>query len=488
MQAEKIWQETVLKLESYVKHPAYQAFVKQSNPVSFDDKQLIINAPNEFARQWMDNNYTPIIKEILREITGSELYITFVVQPQKKEKKLHKEKDSMQPTLLDYIPQDQPKEEKTPPSAVAVTEEKKEKEEININFATATREIRIEKQESLNFNSLKLNPKYRFDNFVVGEGSRIVHAAAVKVAESPGKAYNPLFMYGGVGLGKTHLMQAIGNYIVANSDGTVKVVYITSEQFINDLVTSITNNKMMDFRERYRNIDLLLIDDIQFIGGKESIQVEFFHTFNSLYSASKQIVLTSDRLPKEIAYLEDRLRNRFEMGLTTDIQPPDLETRLAILKKKTMTEGYNIDDSVLNFIAATFQSNVRELEGALTRIIANASIDNKPVTITDARIILQKEIPQEASPTTILRIVADHYHLEVEDLTGKQQTKDIVTARQIAMYVMKEYTNCSLRRIAQIFNKFDHSPVKNAIKNIETSLAINPMLRNEIQKIRSKIR
>jgi len=510
MQAEQIWEETVAKLKAYVKHPTYQAFVKQSTPISLEEGKLVVNAPNDFARNWIDSNYTPIIKEILREVTGEELLITFIVQTptgKKNEKKSAKDhKNALQTTLLDYI-------EEKPKNDTSSSKTGKEEPDIqsadlftsteidnntpllqtlnnavnkNGNSHTTANNKDDSKNDDLSSYSV-LNPKYKFNTFVVGEGNRIVHAAALKIAETPGKAYNPLFMYGGVGLGKTHLMQAIGHALLEQTEGKAKIVYINSEQFVNDLVNAIKNYQMAEFRNRYRKVDLLLIDDIQFIGDKERIQVEFFHTFNSLYEAGKQIVLTSDRLPKEIAYLEDRLRNRFEMGLIADMHPPDLETRIAILKKKTEIEGYFIDINILHFIASSFHSNVRELEGALTRIIANVSIEKNPLTLAEVQILLQKELPQEASPTIIVNIVAEHFHLESEDILGKKQTKDIVLARQIAMYLIKDYTNCSLRRIANIFNKPDHSPVKNAIKNIETTMELNPTLRNEVQKIKSKI-
>lgn len=499
MQIDKIWEETVAKLKDYVKHPTYHAFIKQSTPVSIDDEKLIVNAPNDFARNWIDSNYTPLIKEILREVTGKELHITFIVQqatPKKHEKKASKEsKNALQTTLLDL--EEKAELNSTQDSSIKDTGVELDSNtpifdavKITESSVTVTKTITKEKEEVkgdelISYNCL--NPKYKFNTFVVGEGNRIVHAAALKVAETPGKAYNPLFIYGGVGLGKTHLMQAIGHTLLEKLGGTASIVYINSEQFINDLVNAIKNNQMTEFRNRYRKVDLLLIDDIQFIGDKERIQVEFFHTFNSLYEAGKQIVLSSDRLPKEIAYLEDRLRNRFEMGLTADIQPPDLETRIAILKKKVEIDGYSIDIGVLHFIASSFHSNVRELEGALTKIIANVSIEKNQLSLAEVQIILQKELPQEASPTIMINIVAEHFHLDSDNILGKKQTKDIVLARQIAMYLIKEYTNCSLRRIANIFNKPDHSPVKNAIKNIETMMELNPSLRNEIQKIKSKI-
>ena len=309
--------------------------------------------------------------------------------------------------------------------------------------------------ESNEIDSL-LNPKYTFNTFVIGNSNRFAHAASLAVAEAPAKSYNPLFIYGGVGLGKTHLMHAIGHYILSQNPKS-KVLYVTSEKFTNELINSIQTNKNVEFRNRYRNVDVLLIDDIQFIAGKESTQEEFFHTFNALHEANKQIIMSSDRPPKEIPTLEDRLRSRFEWGLITDIQPPDLETRIAILKKKADMENLEVDNEVLAFIAKRIESNIRELEGALTRIVAYSSLTNSNLDVAVADEALKDIIfnhrPKKITPELIQNVTADYYQLKVEDLKSKKRNRPIAYPRQVAMYLCRELTDLSLPKIGDLFGE-----------------------------------
>ncbi|RYX92014.1 chromosomal replication initiator protein DnaA, partial [bacterium] len=331
-----------------------------------------------------------------------------------------------------------------------------------------------------------LNSKYTFESFVIGNHNRFSNAAAQRVAESPGKAYNPLFIYGGVGLGKTHLMHAIGNYMLQKSKD-VKVSYLSSERFTNELINSIRDDKMIEFRNRYRNIDLLLIDDIQFIEGKERTQEEFFHTFNTLHDEGKQIVISSDRPPKEISTLEDRLRSRFEMGLLTDVQPPDFETRIAILKKKAEMESIDVSDEVLHYIAGAFKDNVRELEGAFIRVIAHASLMNSPTTVSLAKTILGREPSREITIDDIQSAVADFYGIMPEDLKSNIKTREITWARHVAMYISRDRTKYALQRISLAFGRKDHTTVLHAYEKVKSIMQTEPEMHTEIQKIIDKI-
>lgn len=333
--------------------------------------------------------------------------------------------------------------------------------------------------------------KYTFENFVIGGANRFAHAAALAVAENPSKSYNPLFIYGGVGLGKTHLMQAIGNHIRINNR-SLNVAYLSSERFTNEFINSIRDNKTEEFRNRYRNIDILLIDDIQFLAGKEQTQEEFFHTFNSLHEAGKQIVISSDRNPKEIPTLEERLRSRFSWGLTTDIQAPDLETRVAILHKKARADNLDIDDDVLLYIATRVSNNIRELEGALVRVIAYSSLVNSDINVALAVDALKGILPDD--PSTVLNIsriqdlVAKHFNITVEEIVGKKRTKHIVFPRQIAMYLSRELTDNSLPKIGQDFGGRDHTTVIHAYDKIDKLKDTDSDLSKHLQVLKEKLK
>ena len=339
-----------------------------------------------------------------------------------------------------------------------------------------------------------LNPKYTFDTFVVGANNNLAHAASLAVAESPGEIYNPLFIYGGVGLGKTHLMHSIANFILKNNP-KAKILYVTSEKFTNELIDAIRNKNNIsttEFREKYRNNDVLLIDDIQFIIGKESTQEEFFHTFNALHEAKKQIIISSDKPPKEIETLEERLRSRFEWGLTVDIQSPDYETRMAILRKKEEMEGYNIDNEVIKYIATNIKSNIRELEGALTKIVALSKLEkNREIDIELAEKALKDIIApgdkQEVTPEFIIQIVADHFNLTPLDIMSAKRSKEIVYPRQIVMYLCRTMTETGLKNIGKALGGRDHTTILHGIKTISADLEKNPSLQNTIDILKKKI-
>ncbi len=338
-----------------------------------------------------------------------------------------------------------------------------------------------------------LNPRYTFDSFVVGNSNKMAHAASLAVAESPAEIYNPLFIYGGVGLGKTHLMHSIAHFILKNNP-SMKVLYVTSEAFTNELIDAIRNKNNItttEFREKYRSIDVLLIDDIQFIINKESTQEEVFHTFNTLYEAKKQIIISSDRPPKELETLEDRLKSRFEWGLTVDIGVPDYETRMAILRKKEEMEGYNIDNEVLKYIAVNIVSNIRELEGALTKIVAMARLTDQKITLELAEEALKDHISpnqtREITPELIIEIVADHYNISPGDLTSGKRSKAISYPRQIAMYLIRDMTSTPLQQIGEALGNRDHSTIIHGCEKISNELKKNESLRNTVDILRKKI-
>ena len=335
-----------------------------------------------------------------------------------------------------------------------------------------------------------LNPRYTFDTFVVGSNNRFAHAASLAVAESPGTLYNPLFIYGGAGLGKTHLMQSIAHYILRN-DPSVRVLYVTSETFTNDLIDSLKGKKNAEFKEKYRSIDVLMIDDIQFIIGKESTQEEFFHTFNALQTQGKQIILTSDKPPKEMETLEERIRSRFEWGLMADIGVPDYETRMAILRKKAESDNFDIDDEVLSYIANNIKSNVRELEGALNKLLAYNNLVHIPITMDIAEKelsnIITPDKPREITPQLIIEVVSEHYHISVDQMISKTRSSDVAKPRQIAMYLCKNMTESPLDTIGSLLGGRDHSTIIHGIKKVTEEYEKNETTRNMIETIKKKI-
>lgn len=352
-------------------------------------------------------------------------------------------------------------------------------------------EVVIRPEESKPVGSDALNPRYIFETFVIGASNRFAHAAALAVSEAPAKAYNPLFIYGDSGLGKTHLLHAIGAY-AKELYPNVRVRYVSSEEFTNDFINSIRDDKSNNFQKRYRDLDILLVDDIQFLENKERTQEEFFHTFNTLYNANKQIVISSDRPPKQLTTLEDRLRSRFEWGLITDIQPPELETRIAILRKKAAQERLNAPDDVLEYIASKIFTNIRELEGALIRVTAFASLNRQPVDMTLAEIVLKDLIPTDVTPSitaaTIMAQTAAYFSLSVDDLCGTSRSRVLVNARQIAMYLCRELTELSLPKIGQTFGGRDHTTVMHADRKIRELMAERRSIYNQVNELTSRIK
>ncbi|MBQ1172275.1 MAG: chromosomal replication initiator protein DnaA [Lachnospiraceae bacterium] len=346
---------------------------------------------------------------------------------------------------------------------------------------------------NINKENANLNPRYNFDTFVVGSNNKLAHSAALAVAESPGEAWNPLYLYGGPGLGKTHLMHSIGHFILEQNPDK-KVLYVNSEEFTNEVIESIrsgNSTKMTQLREKYRTVDVLLVDDIQFIIGKDSTQEEFFHTFNTLHNAGKQIILSSDKPPKEMETLDERFRSRFEWGLMADIQPPDYETRMAILKKNVELYDRNIDDEILNYIATNVKSNIRELEGALKKVIAASRLNNIELSMNLAeetlKDIISPDTPMEITPSFIVKVVAEHFGVSQEDIISKKRNSEYVIPRQICMYMIREYTTTSLDNIAKMLNKKDHTTILHGCKKIENEMEKNPDIKNKIEIIKKKM-
>ena len=430
-QLNNLWEQALNIIKGEISEISFNTWIKSCTPISISDNILKLSVPNEFTKGILDTRYKDLLIQALKIVTSRKFKIEFYLESDLEEEKENEEKQK---------------------------EEKKE----NTNDVDGSIVVSDEM-------SATLNPKYTFQSFVIGNSNRFAHAASLAVAESPAKAYNPLFIYGGVGLGKTHLMHAIGHYILQENP-KAKVVYVSSEKFTNELINAIKDDKNEEFRNKYRKVDVLLIDDIQFIAGKERTQEEFFHTFNALHEENKQIILSSDRPPKEIPTLEDRLRSRFEWGLIADIQPPDFETRMAILKKKADVEGLNVPNEVMVYIATKIKSNIRELEGALIRIIAYSSLTNRDVSVDLASEALKDIISnKESAPVTVKTIqesVANYYNLRIEDLKSQRRTRNIAYPRQIAMYLSRKLTDMSLPKIGEEFGGRDHTTVIHAYEKI----------------------
>lgn len=441
-----LWYKVLQIIKNELSPQSYNSWFKQTKINKFKDNELIISVPNNFCKDWIEKHYTELIKNILEKSLnlGKNIKITFQTTSNK----------SLKSNLKD-------KKEETQP---------------------------VQKNNS----NVVLKPKYTFDNFVVGNSNRFSHAACFAVAQSPGKNYNPLFIYGGVGLGKTHLMKAIDNYITMdNNHKKFKVLYISSEKFTNELINSIKDDRTVAFRNKYRSVDVLLIDDIQFLAGKERTQEEFFHTFNTLYESNKQIVITSDRPPKEITTLEDRLISRFESGLTTDISAPDFETRVAILRKKAQTENLDIPDDLINFIASKIVSNIRQLEGALTKLTAYSNLTKINLSIPLAKEILKDIIPldnKEISINQIQKVISEYFNIKLSTLLSKKRVKNIVEARQIAIYLSRELTDLSLPAIGDTFGGKDHTTILHSYNKIKDKINKDNNFKNTIENIILKIK
>ena len=427
-----LWKKTLQLIKGEVASASFETFFKNTVPIETNSNELTLLAPTEFAEDILRTRYLNLIESCLSQLTSNKFEIKII-------------------------------------------SDSNEVEQNPLKTSNNNNIINNNSNNNIIRNYPRLNPKYTFDTFVIGNSNRFAHAACVAVAESPARAYNPLFLYGGVGLGKTHLMHAIGHSIMKEQNDA-KVVYVSSEKFTNELINSIKSDKNEEFRDKYRNVDILLIDDIQFIAGKEGTQEEFFHTFNALHEANKQIIISSDRPPKEIPTLEDRLRSRFEMGLIADIQPPDFETRIAILKTKAQIENIDIPNEVMNYIATYIKSNIRELEGALTRVVAYSSLINKDISY-DLAVEALKDIvttseSQEISVNRIKEKVSTAFGIKMDDFNSKKRTRTIAYPRQIAMYLSRELTDLSLPKIGNEFGGRDHTTVIHAHDKISKDLEL----------------
>ena len=454
MNQDQIWSQVQEELRFQLAKRTYDMWLKNTSVVSADGGTFRIGVPSKLAKDWLEDRFSGLIQETLQAVTGSEVDIDFVIAPTG-----HR------------------------PAHAMFDGDEDGSENGHENGADPVADVRTVAPS-------ELNARFRFSSFVVGHNSQFAHAAAKAVAEAPGDSYNPLFLYGGVGLGKTHLMHAIGHE-VHDRFPRKRVVYLTSEQFTNEVISSIATARMGEFRHKYRTVDVLLIDDVQFLAGKDRTKEEFFHTFNALHEINKQIVISSDRPPKEIPTLEDRLRSRFEWGLIADIQPPDFETRLAILHSKLGDGGSLIPEEVMNFIAHKVQRNIRELEGALTRIQAFAAVHQRQVDEEEAARLLSDIIPAGTrKPINVERIqvlVADYYNVTLDDMKGKRRDKHIVFPRQVAMYLVREETPSSLPAIGKAFGGRDHTTALHSIEKIANELKEDERLRYEVQSIREKL-
>lgn len=434
-----IWQKTLDLLKSELTEISFNTWIKTIEPLSMSASTIDLGVPAEFNKGILESRYAMLIKNAVKQVTSKEYIINFLIP------------------------------------SVENAQKARESHEI---LSTDENYVSV------------LNPKYTFDTFVIGNSNRLAHAASVAVAEAPAKAYNPLFLYGGVGLGKTHLMHAIGHYVLSQNS-SMKVLYVSSEKFTNELINAIKDDRNEEFRGKYRNIDILLIDDIQFIGGKERTQEEFFHTFNALYEADKQIIISSDKPPKEITTLEERLRSRFEWGLIADIQPPDLETRIAILQKKAQLENISVSNDVLVFIADKIASNIRELEGALNRVIAYGSLTEHDINVELANEALKEILTANntriINSKSIIEAVSRYFDLKPEEFKSKKRSRDISFPRQIAMYLCRELTELSLPKIGDEFGGRDHTTVIHAFDKISKGIDKNPETRRTVEELRRNI-
>jgi chromosomal replication initiator protein len=437
--AESLWTEVAARLRGALNDTTYRTWFAEVEGARLEDDSFVLTVPNDFTREWIEGHFLALLRAVVHEVADRELRVQLTVPPAARAERVVTE----------------PRER--PTAVVSV-----------------------------------LNPKYTFDLFVIGSSNRFAHAAALAVAEAPAQAYNPLFIYGGTGLGKTHLLQAIAHYAVEHShDLTAR--YVTSETFMNDFINSLRDKRIEGFKQRYRTYDLLLVDDIQFFEHKERIQEEFFHTFNSLYEAGSQIVISSDRPPREISTLEARLRSRFEWGLITDIQPPDLETRIAILRKKVKTDRVDVSNpELLTFIAGRISSNIRELEGALTRVVAFSSLTGRPLSVETAQEVLKDVFPQgEAAEVSIQRIqdaVGERFGLSLAELCGDKRSQNIVYPRQVAMYLSRELTDASLPKIGKEFGGRDHTTVIHATSKIARLIREDRSVYNLVQELTARVK
>jgi chromosomal replication initiator protein len=546
MDATQLWQAALNVLQQQVARKEYETWLKTSSIADFDNGTIIVAMPNTFAVEWVENRIKPLVERTLSEIVGYALKVRFVVRQGNGYFVPPPAQDRASAMALGAMPIMIARErERNGAPGVNETPARYEGPEgmngagstaqagsgaslnnqggvmagmldyparvqengngngygpeagmpaangaVPTRYSATTRNGSATPAEISMDESTPLNPKYVFENFIVGASNRMAHAASMAVAEKPAHAYNPLFLYGGVGLGKTHLLHAIGHYALNHYSG-MRVLYVSSEKFTNDMINAIRDNSNEEFRNRYRTIDILMIDDIQFIAGKDSTQEEFFHTFNALHGAGKQIVISSDRPPKAILTLEDRLRSRFEGGLIADIQPPDLETRTAILRAKAESQQIPIPSEVIDYVAHKVQSNIRELEGALNRIVAFALLNQRPLTTEVAGQALSdlagNSRRRQITPSRVVETVASFYNLDVEDLKAKSRSREIVVPRQIAMYIIREETDTSLTDIGAEFGNRDHTTVMHACDKIEKAKETDNQIRQAVLSIRQML-
>ncbi len=436
----ELWSAALASLERKYSKPMFEMWLKPIRAVAMSESEIVLSVQSAFARDWVENRLKGDICEVLTELLGASIALRFVV-------------------AIEPAPPSADRASDAPPAQAALPDDLRHG---------------------------NLNPRYTFEEFVVGNSNRFAHAASQAVAEAPARAYNPLFLYGGVGLGKTHLMHAIGHRVLLQNP-SANIVYVSSEKFTNEFIIAIMNNQTVEFRNKYRHVDVLLIDDIQFLEGKEQTQEEFFHTFNSLHEAQKQLVISSDRPPKEIQTLESRLRSRFEWGLLTDIQPPDLETREAILRKKAESEKIPVPDTVTSFIAKVIPSNIRELEGALIRVVAYASLTKSPITVELAADVLKNAIASGPARRITIALIKDRvakaHGLTVKEMDHQRRDQRLAAPRQIAMYLATELTDCSLPQIAREFAKKDHTTVMYARDKVKHQMATDEAYRNKVRSL-----
>jgi chromosomal replication initiator protein len=442
MMLDDIWKNSLSKIEERVGNNAIDLWFRPVRLSQLKEQQVTLDIPNRFFKDWIEDNYPDLVSDTVGGILGYPVTVRYRIV------------EKMDPDVR-------------------------------------KKDLRLEnRRQKLASRGIYLNPKYTFDNFVTGPSNQFAQAAAKAVADGPGKTYNPLFIYGGVGLGKTHLMTSIGNAVI-DKNPEMSVIYVSAEQFTNEVVASIRHEKMSDLKEKYRNVDLLLLDDIHFIANKTQTQEEFFHTFNAIYERQKQIVISSDRPPKEIGAVTDRLRSRFTMGLIADIQPPEFETKIAILQKKAEMEKIAVPEEVAHYLAAKVKTNIRELEGCLIRLGAQASLTGRPINIDMAKSILQDLIEDDEKPVTtdqIQRVVAEHFGLKISDMKAKKRTKEVALPRQIAMYLSKQLTSLSLSDIGKNFGGKDHATVIYACKQIEDKRSKDEVFHRMIEILSRKIK